>query len=334
MSRPLRIACFVLGATAFGYLVTQIGVGQLVSDAGRTGLTVVPIVLLYALTYACSARAWQLTMEEFERPPYWRTYAILISAGALNFLTPLINVGGEPFRAAAVTPWLGRRRAAGSVMLHRMLHSLTYVLVWVTAIALAFMLLPRNTSTGVLVLLGIAGALSLLVIALLLSAHRTGVLERMLDWMSKVPLVRRLAVRLEPHRATLGELDRQITGFYHRQPARFAQAILLEYLSRCVFMLEIVLIVASVGSHIGYARAFAIGGLEAILGNMLFMVPFEVGAREGAYYALFKLFGLDPQLGLYTSIAGRVRDLVWIAAGLALIWTTTAASAASVASEP
>ncbi len=319
MNRPLQIALFVLGTSVFGYLVARIGAGQLLSDAGRTGLMFVPIVLLYALVYACSALAWQLTMEEFKRPPYWRTYAILISAGALNFLTPVINAGGEPFRAVAVAPWLGQRRAAGSVILHKMLHSLTYVLVWFTAVVLAFALLPGGTPAAVLVVLGIIGVLLLLVIALFLSAHRSGVLERILNWTSKVPLVRRLTARLEPKRAMLIELDQQITGFYHRQPMRFVWAIALEYLSRCIFMLEIVLIIASLGLRLGYLQAFTIGGLEAIAGNLLFMVPFEIGAREGAYYGLFNLFGLDPQLGLYTSIVGRVRDFAWIAVGLLLI---------------
>src|SRR3989442_13599912 len=102
MNRPLQIALFVLGASVFGYLVARIGAGQLVSDAGRTGFMFVPIVLLYALVYACSALAWQLTMGDSGRPPYWRTYAGLVSAGPLNFLTPIINAGGEPFPAAAV----------------------------------------------------------------------------------------------------------------------------------------------------------------------------------------------------------------------------------------
>ena len=319
MRRPLRVALFVLGAVVFGYLVLRIGIGQLVADALQTGFMFVPIVLLYAVVYACSALAWQLTMGESSRPPYLRTYAVLIAAGALNFLTPLINAGGEPFRAAAVSPWLGKRRAAGSVILHRLLHSFAYVLVWLTAVVLAFALLPRSTPRAVLIVLAIVGILLLGIIALFMSAHRSGLLERILNRMGKIPGIRRVAQRLEPRRAMLVELDGQITDFYHRQPTRFVQAILLEYLSRCIFMLELVLIVASLGFKLDYLRAFTIGGLEAIAGNVLFMVPFEIGAREGAFFVLFNLFGLDPHLGLYTSIVGRVRDFVWIAAGLLLI---------------
>ena len=116
------------------------------------------------------------------------------------------------------------------------------------------------------------------------------------------------------------ELDQQITRVLpSATPRRFAQAIALEYLSRCIFMFELLLIVASLGVRLGYARAFAIGGLEAILGNVMFFVPFELGAREGAFVALFSLFGMDPQLGLYASIVGRVRDFTWIGIGLALM---------------
>jgi len=324
MSRTLRLALFLLGVAVFGYLVTQIGIGQLASDAGRTGFVFVPIVLLYSLVYACSARAWQLTMGESNRPSFWRTYAVTISAGALNFLTPVVNAGGEPFRVAALAPWLGTRHAAGSVILHRMLHSFAYVLVWFTAVVLAFALLPRETPNAVLIMLGVVGLVLLCILALIMSAHRSGVLERLLNWMGRVPLLRRLAARLEPKRTMLVELDHQITEFYHRQPRRFVQAILLEYLSRCIFMVEIVLIVASLGYRLSYLSAFAIGGLEGLAGNLLFVVPFEIGAREGAYYLLFNLFGLDPQLGLYTSIVSRVRDFAWIAAGLLLIWVVGA----------
>jgi uncharacterized protein (TIRG00374 family) len=327
MTRTWQVALFLLGAAVFSYLVSRIGVDQLVSDAGRTGWMFVPIVALYALVYAFSAWAWQLTLPARagpgdQRPTYWRIYAVLVSSGALNFLTPLINAGGEPYRAAALAPWLGKRRAAGSVILHRMLHSFTYVLVWLTAVLVAFPLLPRTTPAIVWIGLGVVAVLLVGIIALFLSAHRSGVCERILNWAHYVPLLRRLAAVCECHRPMLAELDQQITEFYHRQPRRFLQAILLEYVSRCIFMLELVLIVASLGFHLSYPHAFAIGGLEAIAGNALFVVPFELGAREGAFYVLFGLFGMDPRLGLYTSIVGRVRDFAWIAAGLLLIWAT------------
>ena len=335
MSRAWQLALFVLGATVFGYLVAQIGITELTADAARTGWMFVPIVGLYALVYACSALAWQLTMTGTpQRPSYWRTYAVLISSGSLNFLTPLINAGGEPYRIAAMAPWLGKWRAAGSVILHRMLHSFTYVLVWLTAVLLAFVLLPRGTHAIVWMLLGVVLVLILGIIALFVFALGKGMLERILNWLLRVPVVKRLAIKLEPRRALLVELDQQIIDFYRRSPRRFVQAIALEYLSRCIFMLEIVLIVASLGFGIDYLRAFTIGGLEAVVSNALFFIPFELGAREGAFFLLFQLFGMDPQVGLYVSIVSRVRDFAWIAGGLLLIWVTGSKAPARTPAPP
>ena len=336
MRRSWQVALFILGASVFGYLVAQIGIAQLAADAARTGWVFVPIVALYSLVFACSTGAWRLIMaSDANRPSYWRTYVTLVCASSLNFLTPLVNAGGEPYRAAVMAPWLGKRRAAGSVILHRLLHSFAYVLIWLSAVIVAFVLLPAHTRPVVYLLLGVAGLLLLGILALFLSAHRRGLLERILNRMHRVPLIRRLAVLLEPRRALLVELDNQITEFYHRHPQRFIKAVALEYLGRCLFMIELLLIAASLGIRLGYFRAFAIGGLEAILNNAMFLVPFELGAREGAFYVLFGLFGLDPQLGFYTSIVGRLRDFAWIAAGLSLIWLTTpdspAAPAASAA---
>src|SRR2546427_4168047 len=59
-------------------------------------------------------------------------------------MTPMVNVGGEPFKIAAVAPWLGLRRAAGSVVIYQILHTLGMLLSFLTAVVLGALLLPRN----------------------------------------------------------------------------------------------------------------------------------------------------------------------------------------------
>jgi uncharacterized membrane protein YbhN (UPF0104 family) len=319
VSRRLRLWLFAAGAAAFAYLVARIGVARLAADAARTGWMFAVILPLYGLVYLCNAAAWWLVMAgEPRRPPFWRTYAITVSGFALNFVTPMVNVGGEPFKIAAVAPWLGLRRAAGSAVLYQMLHTLGLLLSFLTAVVLGAVLLPPQPV--VLGALAAAGAVLAALVWLLLAGHRRGGLERALDLLHRVPLLGRLARRLEPRRPALAELDAQITDFYHRAPRRFAQALALEYASRAVFMAEYLLIALSVGVDIGYARAYAIGGLAQLVQNVLFVVPFEVGTKEGALYVLFRGFGLDPALGVYAALVSRLRDLVWIGVGVALVW--------------
>ena len=319
MSRKLQLLLFGLGAAVFAYLLARIGARQLLADAAQTGWMFAPIVLLYGVVCACNAGAWRLIMAgEPHAPSFWRTWAITVSSFSLNFMTPLVNVGGEPFKIAAVAPWIGLRRAAGSALLFQMLHTFGLLLSFLTAAVLGLAFLPRTPA--IVATLAVTVIVLTALILLLLTGHRRGGLERTLDLLHRTPLVRGLARWLEPRRPTLASLDAQITQFYHASPRRFFQALALEYASRCLFMVEYLLIALSVGLDIGYGRAYVIGGLTQLVQNVLFVVPFELGTKEGSLYLLFQLLGLDPALGVYTAIVSRVRDFAWIGAGIGLIW--------------
>jgi hypothetical protein len=85
-------------------------------------------------------------------------------------------------------------------------------------------------------------------------------------------------------------------------------------------MVEYVLILTSVGVAVSYAEAYAIGTITGMVGMALFIIPFEMGTKEGAFYAVFGAMGIDPHLGVYTAIINRIWEVCWIAMGLALIW--------------
>jgi hypothetical protein len=205
------------------------------------------------------------------------------------------------------------------VIIHNGLRVLSFLLSWLTAVVLGFVLLPHDPVTvGLLVVAGLGCAT---LTTLLLAAHRRGGFARILNALHRVPLCGRLASALEPRRALLEEMDRQVVEFYRRHPGRFARALALEYASRAAYMGEYYLIALSIGLPLGYLQAYLIGGLASLIQNVFFVVPFEVGTKEGSLYLLFRTLGLDPQLGVYTAIITRLRDLVWIGAGLLLVWS-------------
>ena len=319
MSRRTRLLLFLCGSGLFTYLVLHIGIATLVANAMDTGWMFIPIILLYGVVYVASTGAWVLILaDEPRRPSFGRLYAVTTAGAALNFVTPMVNVGGEPFRIAAIAPWVTTRRAAGSVIIHNVLRTLGIFLSWLTALLLGFVLLPHDLP--VRLALTVATLVSLALTAILFSGHRRGALEKTLNVLHRVPGLGRVARWLEPKREMLVQMDQQIAQFYHRHPVRFGAALLLEYVSRAVYMGEYYLIALSIGLPIGYLKCYLIGGLVSLVQNVLFVIPFEIGSKEGSLYLLFQMLGLDPHLGVYTAIATRLRDLVWIGIGLLLVW--------------
>jgi uncharacterized protein (TIRG00374 family) len=321
---------FAGGAAVFGVLIARTGLGTLVSDARRTGWMFPVILVAYGLVYVCNAAAWRIILRNGDRGvSFPRAYGLTTSGFALNFLTPFLNFGGEPFRAGAAAGTVGARHAAGSVLIHNVLRALSYLLGWVTALGLALALLPFETWRVVLLAGGMLAAGGLAVV--LLQGHRRDLLRRVLGWSRRWPGPLRRS--LERRRDALLEIDTQVADFSRRTPQRFWQALGLEYASRWALALEYFLILVSLGQHVTYLQAFAITGLESLITTVLFFFPYEIGTKEGGLYLLFQWFGLPGQFGIYAALVSRARDLAWIALGLLLVWTGRSAPAAAGAPE-
>lgn len=323
---------FLAGTAVFGVLVTRVGVGTLVADARRTGRVFPVILAAYGLVYLCNAAAWRLVLQNGSRGVSLpRAYALTTSGFALNFLTPVLNFGGEPFRVGATAGAVGIRHAAGSVLIHNVLRALSFLLGWFTSFGLALVLLPFRP--GRFALLAVAMTAVGAVTVALLAGHRRALLRRLLDLLQRVPVLTSLGRRLERQRAALIEIDAQVSAFSRSTPRRFWQALGLEYLSRWALALEYFLILLGLGQRVTYLQAFVITGLESLITTVLFFFPYEIGTKEGGLYVLFRAFGIPGSLGVYAALVSRARDLAWIALGLLLVGTGRGATAPAGAPE-
>src|SRR5207247_8361299 len=128
MSRRARLPLFAGGSALFAYLISRIGLAALIADAAETGWMFLPILLLYGFVYACNAAAWRLILAaEPRRPSFWRLYAVTASGFALNFVMPMVNVGGEALKIAAVAGWVCTGRGGGCVMIDNVVRGLSFV---------------------------------------------------------------------------------------------------------------------------------------------------------------------------------------------------------------
>ena len=320
MSRRLLALLFVAGTALFILLLRHVGLEPLLENVRRSGWLLVPIVACFGGAYACNALACWLLMADLPgRPPYGKTFLIMVSGFALSSVTPVVQLGGEPYKIGAFAPWLGTQRATGTVLGYYMLNTLSNLLTWLVAVVTVLALL-RPAAPMAIGLSALAAAI-FLALAFVFSRHRAGVFEAGLRLVGRVPLLRRLAPLLERHRPTLLALDEQIVGFYRKSPRRFFLALGVDCAGRVIGTLEYYLIALSVGVPIGFVQAFVIGSFLILGLNALFFMPFDLGSREGGTELIFGLLGLPSSLGLYAGIVTRLRWAIWAAIGLGLMWT-------------
>jgi Lysylphosphatidylglycerol synthase TM region len=326
-SRRVRLVFFALGLAGVALIVARVGVTVLLADVRRAGWTLVPVALVWAVVYALNTTAWLLLLDG-PTIPFARAYGISVSAFALNYVTPFLALGGEPLRVASAAAWVGVPRAASSVVAFRVVHTAGQIVFWLLCVPVAFMLLPATAATRVLLALT---ALVLVAIVLLLGAAlRAGTVERLLALLLRAPPLRaaplraarfrRVAVLLARQRGAVRALDTALGALARERPARLALALAIETTGRLVAVLEFLLIARSVGAPVDYAAAAMISGFSQLVMNVLFFVPFEIGAKEGSLLAAFALLGHAPHIAAAAAVMSRLRELIWITIGLSLIW--------------
>ncbi len=314
MSRRSQIILFCIGAIALAILVARSDPAQLVADVRQAGWAVPAIVSVYGVVYVLNAIAWQLTMIEQPRLKFERAYTISIAAFAINYLTPFASIGGEPYKIVAASQWMGARNATASALNFRLVHMQAHILIFLTGVVLAFFWLPRSAAG--LPLLGIMAAVLVLFTVLLFALHREGMLERMFDFLGRVPLLDRLMRKLEPRRAALVEVDRQLIAFYKAYPKRYYGSLVAEYAARVFSMLEFFIIARAMGTPVSFGAAFLIGSFSSLVVNLFFFMPFNVGSKEGGLFMIFAALGLPARLGVAAAVLSRLREISWIAIGL------------------
>lgn len=320
VSRTARLLLLLLGATLVALMIWKTGPGVILAGLRSSAWVVAALLPLWAVVYLLNAIAWRMLTSAGGRPlPLLQAFRMTLIAFAVNYATPLMSFGGEPLKVVAATPWLGHRRAVGSVVAFRLLHALAHVIGFLVALVPAYLLLPHTPL--VLTLIAITAAIQVLLAVFLLSRHREGMAIHLLHLVRKIPFLRRPALALEARTPALHEIDEHLTAVYTRDPRRFYGALVIETVARFLTLSEhwIILYGLGLGTHPG--RALLIGSFSSLVINALSFLPLELGSKEGGLYLIFKWMGFTPGLGLQASLLGRIREIITIGIGMGLIWT-------------
>lgn len=317
-SNRVKLGFFAFGFAGFVYLVLHFGVDQIGANIRKAGWSLCYIALIWLVVYLLNASAWRLTLGAKGRNiSFLRLFILTVSGFAINYVTPFVALGGEPFRVKALSPSIGTHHSISAVILYRMVHLLGHMIVLLAGIILTLVILPLPvTLTAALVLAGLAICC---VIVLTILGHRYGIFKKLQTWPARFPILRRLGGVLGKYESQLKEMDTTITAPYHQARPKLVLAIALEAVSRICMGVEVYLILHGIGIKVGLAASLFLYVVYSIIINLLFFIPLNFGAREGGLALGIGSLALPPLLGVYVGVVMRIREFFWILLGLLFI---------------
>ena len=302
----------------------------------HAGYWMIPIVGIWIVVYALNALAWRATIEGNigRKMPvsFWRLYRLTITGYALNYATPVGGLGGEPYRIMELSKDIGNQHAASSVILYAMMHFFAHFWFWFISIFIYLLLaaigdLPFTTSIGII--LGIIVFFCLAAFYLFSKGYRNGLVRYVLGLVAKIPGLKKWTLRFwARHAEAIENIDNQIAALHQQDKRAFYKSLAFEYFSRVVQSMEVMFMLLLFGINCGggldgltltFLHSILIVAFTTLFANLIGFLPMQIGVQEGGFVLSIAALGLSAALGIFVSIICRVRELIWIAIGLALM---------------
>ncbi len=294
---------------------------ELKRSLARAGIWFPVVVGLWVIIYLMNALAWYLIIcddRKIASISFWRIYKLTITGFALNYATPCGLMGGEPYRIMELTPHVGASKAASSVILHAMTHIFSHFCFWLFSVVLY--LLMYRPDFAMAILLAAITAFCVAAIYFFLKGYRNGMAVKTLRLLCHWPFVGAWARRFSNEKAdTLQRIDSQIAQLHKQRRVIFLSSLALEFSARVFGCLEILLILNILTDNIDFLTCILIMAFTSLFSNAFFFSPMQLGAREGGFALSVHGLHIPSAYGVFTGLITRVRELVWIVIGMALM---------------
>lgn len=313
---------------------SEMSYSELWANIRRAGYWFPAVIGLWIFIYLLNAWSWAVIIRDGQAPrvPFLKVYKYTISGFALNYVTPVGLLGGEPYRIMELTPYVGGAKATSSVILYAMMHIFSHFCFWAFSILLYLLLYGAEMNPGMAVFIGVCAAFCTLGIYFFMKGYRRGLAMKLLRVFSHVPGLRtRLQGFMHRKEESIRRVDEQIAALHAQRKRTFYGSLSLEFMARMVGCLEVQFILYILTDHVSFWNCVLIQAFTSLFSNLFFFVPMSMGAREGGFALAVGGLSLSGAYGVYTGLITRVRELVWIAIGLMLIKLGNQSSGSSLA---
>ena len=314
--RFVKYAYLLAGIVLLGAILWHADLAEAWLRIRQIGWGLAILLAIYFVAFVADTAAWHLTLPSvaLDARGLYRLWKVRMVGEAFNGITPFANLGGEPVKAVLLNKRyrLGYREIVASLVLSRTIFMMALVLF----LAVGFVLMMTHgafpSSYRLLAGVGLAalaaGILGLYLLQRLKLSSLTG------GWLA----TRRFGRRIEKALHHVRDIDDRFVAFYTRHRRRFAGAFVLAFVNWALGAVDLYYATQFLGRPITFAEAWTIEAITQLVRAGTFLIPANIGAQEGAFVLLLGTITGSSGLGLAVAALRRVREIVWILAGLAL----------------
>ena len=311
----LHIVAGLVGVGLLGFLVWEVGVGEILGYVRRIGW-LAPLLLLPSVVIAvCDAKGWACALPTTVRLPHiplWRWSLARLAGEAVNHLTPTANLGGEPVKVYMLRAHgLPAEAGLASVVIAKT--ALTVSQIVFILLGIPFFLYRLGWIQQGWWVLGPLLLLAYGFTLLLIRWQRRGLMGAL------VRLLRRLVPRWQrvvrwEERA--GEIDAHLLHFYDGNPRGFVVSTCYHFVGWLFGAIEIMIFLFLIGVPTAPTDALIIETMIQPLTVAALIIPGALGVQEAGGVFLCRLLGIDDGAGLTLMALRRARETIYNGIGL------------------
>ncbi len=317
--RVFRAVALLAGIGLFVLVLSKADVGEAWASMQRLGVWgLVAVLSIKAVASVSDAASRVLTLHSASLTGLWlrRVWPVQVYGEALNSVTPLAPLGGEPVKAALLRDRyeIGYRELAASFAAAQTLNALAVIvlalscapiLAWTPALPAGF------REAGMAATVSFA---ALILIFYLVQRHR--VVSRLgsrVSWLVQSARAQRLLNGIRGVEDTL-------VAFYATHRPRFVAAAAFSVAALGFGALEIFIVLEILDHPVSFAEAWLLQSTVVLVRSAAFFLPASLGAQEATFLIVCGALTGSPATGLAMALIRRARELSWILLGLALGW--------------
>lgn len=313
---------FIIGLLILAYMIYKIGAATIWENIVKTGWWFIPVIGSWLVIYGLNALALKEIIYEKHLPstkiPFLNVLKITISGYAINYITPVAPLGGEPYRIMEFKDRLGVTKATSSVLLYTIMHMFSHIVFWLVSIGL--ILFAFELTTQLLVGCAVTFLVFTLLILWVVRMYRRGLTITTFRALARLPfLQKKINGFIDRNYKNLEEIDRDILELFSQRRGTFYMSLLYEFMARVVGCFEIYFVAVAIGANISIVDSLIVSSGSSLFANMLFFSPMQLATREGGFVLAVQSLGLAAGVGIFISLVTRIRELVWILIGLLLV---------------